>query len=388
MTQLKKITLILACITSGLFFSSCASDAKKDSAPENHVTLSARWIRDSLAKQNDGFRKINRMTPIVYKEKVIMGNALDGVVAYNQESGQELWRIAIPYGVEASGTAIRDRLFVGSNNGKMYSIDLSLGTVLWTFDTKSEAVAEPLLFDGTLYFISGSQSIFALDAATGKQLWTYNRQDTANLMTIRGGSKPAISNGILYVGFSDGSLVSFNAKTGSQQWEISLNKNTRFKDIDSSPIIDGEFIYISSYDDKLYCVSKNKGEIVWSIKGGGVSTPVISGDRIIFGSSKSEMVSVYKKDGKEFWRFKSDKGIMTDPVLFKGFVVAGESQGSLILLDLLTGVKKASFDPGRGVFSRPSVQADQNNIYFISGEGNAYSLKANINLPESASYLR
>ncbi|MBC7466598.1 MAG: PQQ-binding-like beta-propeller repeat protein [Bdellovibrio sp.] len=388
MTQLQKITLILIAMTYGLFFSSCTSSAKKDSVPEARVTLSARWVRDSLAKKNDGFRKINRMTPIVYKNKIIMGNAVDGLVAYNQESGQELWRVNIPYGVEASGTAIRDRLFVGSNNGKMYSIDLTNGSVLWTFDTKSEAVAEPLLFDGSLYFISGSQSIFALDAATGKQLWTYNRQDTSNLMTIRGGSKPALSNGILYVGFSDGSLVSFNAKTGSQQWEISLNKNTRFKDIDSSPIVDGDYLYINSYDDKLYCVSKNKGEIVWSVKSGGVSTPVISGDRIIFGSSKSEMISVYKKDGKEFWRFKSDKGIMTDPVLFKGFVVAGESQGSLILLDLLTGAKKASFDPGRGVFSRPTVQADQNNIYFISGEGNAYSIRASINAPEEPSFLR
>lgn len=388
MKQLKKISLFKSALVVSLFFSSCAIFSKKDAAPENNVVLSTRWVRDSLVAKNNGFRKVNRMSPIIYKEKIIMGNAIDGLVAYNQESGQEMWRIPIPYGVEASGTTIRDRLFTGSNNGKVYSIDLSVGSILWTFDTKSESVAEPLLFDGVIYFISGSQSLFALDAATGKQLWTYSRQDTSNLMTVRGGSKPAISNGILYVGFSDGSLVSFNAKTGTQQWEITLNKNSRFKDIDASPVIEGDYIYINSYDDKLYCVSKTKGEIIWSVKGGGVSTPVISGERVIFSSSKSEMVAVYKKDGKQFWKYTSDKGVMTDPVLFKGFVVAGESQGSLVLLDLLTGVKKASFDPGRGVFSRPSIQADENRIYFISGEGNAYSMQAEVNPKPSIYYLR
>lgn len=386
MKQLKKISLGAFLLTISLIFQSCSLFSRTEKIHD--VVLTTDWVRESVASTNRGFRKINRMSPIIYKNKIIMGNAIDGVVAYEQSSGQELWRIPIPHGVEASGTAIRDRLFIGSNNGKMYSIDLSAGTVLWTFDTKSEAVAEPLLVDGVLYFVSGSQSLFALDAVSGKQLWTYNRQDTANLMTIRGGSRPAMSAGMLYVGFSDGSLVSFNAKTGTQQWEITLNRNSRFKDIDSSPVVDGDYLYISSYDDKLYCVSKSKGEIIWGVKGGGISTPVLSGDRIIFGSSKSEMIALYKKDGKEAWRFKSDNGIMTDPVLYKGYVAVGESQGSLLLLDLLTGVKKASFEPGRGVFSRPAVQSDENKIYFVSGEGNAYALLADLNANLFPYYLR
>ncbi|MFZ3229254.1 MAG: PQQ-binding-like beta-propeller repeat protein [Pseudobdellovibrio sp.] len=384
MQQLKKISLI---IVVSLFFSSCSIFSRNEKINDG-VTLNVRWVRDTVAKKNEGFRKINRMSPVIYKNKVIVGNALDGLVSYDQISGQELWRIAIPYGVEASGTVIKDRLFIGSNNGKIYSIDLSLGSIVWVFDTKSEAVAEPLLNEGILFFISGNQSVFALDAVSGKQLWTYSRQDASNLMTIRGGSKPAFSNGILYVGFSDGSLVSFSAKTGTQQWEITLNKNTRFKDIDSSPVIDGDSIYISSYDDKLYCLSKNKGEIIWSLAGGGASTPIIVGDRIIFGSSKSEMISANKKDGKEVWKFKSNNGILSDPVLYKDFIISGESQGSLVLLDLLTGVKKASFEPGRGVFSRPTVQSDKNLIYFISGEGNAYSIGIDPVLSTSIYYLK
>ena len=105
--------------------------------------VSVNWVQDALAKKNIGFRKINRMTPVIYKNLVIFGNAIDGLVAFDNKSGAEAWRIAIPQGVESGAAIIRDRLFVGSNNGKMYGIDLKTAQVLWTFDTKSEIVEDP-----------------------------------------------------------------------------------------------------------------------------------------------------------------------------------------------------------------------------------------------------
>lgn len=370
---------------SALVLTSCSFSPK---APEAKFLVSVNWVRDTLAKKNDGFRKINRMSPILYKNLMIAGNAFDGLVAFDRDSGHEVWRINISQGVEAGGAVIKDRLFVGSNNGKMYGIDLSTAQILWTFDTKSEIVAEPILNDGILYFLSGGGSVFALDATNGKQLWTYNRQDTASTMTIRGASKPALSQGFLYVGFSDGSLVSFSAKTGTQQWEITLNKNTRFKDIDASPVTDGDFIYINSYDDKLYSVAKSKGEIIWATKSGGVSTPIISGDRLFYTNSKGDLISVSKKDGKELWKYKSNDGILTDPIIYNGMIAVGESQGSLLFIDMLSGLRRGSFEPGRGVFSRPSAQLNEKAVYFISGEGNAYSVRAETSSKSSLYYLR
>lgn len=239
-----------------------------------------------------------------------------------------------------------------------------------------------------VYFLSGSQAVFALDAVSGKQLWTYNRQDTSSTMTIRGGSRPAFSNGFLYVGFSDGSVVSLNAKTGTPQWEITLNRNTRFKDIDSTPVIDGDSLYINSYDDQLYHISKNKGEILWKSPYGGASTPMIIGDRIITTSSKGEILSLSKKEGTLLWKKKTNQGIYIDPTSYKGLIVAAESQGPLSILDSLTGELKASFEPGRGVFSKPTVMASKNLVYFISNEGNIYGVKIKKKKNASLYYLK
>ena len=243
-----------------------------------------------------------------------------------------------------------------------------------------------MLSEGVLYFISGSQALYALDASNGKQLWIHNRQDTTNTITIRGGSKPSISNGVLYVGFSDGALVALNAATGSQQWEITLNRNTKFKDIDASPVVDGDSIYINSYDDKIYCLSKDKGELIWNSPFGGVSTPLIVEDKIYVASSKGDLVSLSKKDGSLIWNIKTKDGIFIEPTLLDSIIVSGESQGKMMFLNKDNGESLGSFEPGRGVFSKPAVF--KNSLYFISGEANIYGLKAQFENKSSVYYLK
>jgi len=341
------------------------------------TNLSPFWVKETVSKPIKAFRKINRFSPIGYENQIIAANSFDGLISYDKISQKENWRLNIPYGVEASGLLAGNVLFVGGLDGSFYSVNADNGTLIWKFETSHEIVSEPLLVNGVIYFLNAANALFSLDAETGKQLWVYNRQETAAKMTIRGGSRPSYSAGNLYVGFSDGSLVSLNSKTGTPQWEILLNKNLRFKDIDSSPVIDGDLIYINSYDDKVYCVSKNNGQIIWKSDFGGSTTPLISGDKLIVGSSRQQLASLNKQNGALNWK-KELSGISTDPVTAKGFVLIGESQGKLKLFDLLSGDLKTSFDPGRGIMSKIYVDSQQ-QIYFISGEGNIYGLKIDTN---------
>ncbi|MGZ3746931.1 MAG: outer membrane protein assembly factor BamB family protein, partial [Pseudobdellovibrionaceae bacterium] len=214
------------------------------------------WARQGPEKENLAFRKINRMTPLILGDLVIEANAIDGMVAYSRDSGRQLWRLNVLNGVEAGAAIVNDRLFFGASDGLFYSVNAKTGKVLWTFPTHSENIAEPFLdtSNGIVYFLSGTNVVYALEADSGRQVWLYSRQDTSNF-SIRGGSKPALKDGNLFVGFSDGTLVSLNAKTGNLQWELPLNKNKKFRDVDASPVIDGDLVFVSGYDDKLYCIS-------------------------------------------------------------------------------------------------------------------------------------
>lgn len=380
-----KLSFSILFFTS-IFLTSCTLLTRSVPNDNKRFVVNSFWAQDTLARSSNEFRKVNRMTPVVYKNLIILGNAHEGLVSYDLSTKNEVWRLDIPYGVESSGTAINDRLFIGSNSGKMYSVNMGNGEIVWIFDTKSEVVAEPLLHDGVLYFLSGSQSLYALDATNGKQLWVYSRQDTTNIMTIRGGAKPSISDRVLYAGFSDGALVALSSATGTIQWEITLNRNAKFKDIDASPVIDGEYIYLNSYDDMIYCLSKDKGEIIWKSAYGGFSIPIIFEEKVITTSSKGEIVALSKKDGQSLWIKKSKNGIFIDPLLFKSMIVSGESQGGLIFFNKDTGEQMGQFEPGRGVFSKPAIA--QNLLYFISGEGIAYGVSAEFESKSSIYYLK
>ncbi|MFV8250312.1 PQQ-binding-like beta-propeller repeat protein [Bdellovibrio bacteriovorus] len=362
---------LVGCTTlnSGLEKWSSLNNSKRE------YEVKAAWIRRTTEKDNLGFRKINRMTPVLAGDLVIQGNGLDGIVAYSRDNGQERWRLPIENGAEPSATLIRDRLFVGASDGNFYSIEASTGKVQWTFNTKSENLAAPLLEDGIVYFLAGNSVFYALDASTGHQVWLYSRQDTSQF-SIRGGSQAALNNGTLYVGFSDGSVVALNAKTGSSLWEVQLNRNKRFRDIDATPVVEGNQLYVAGYDDKLYCLSADKGEVVWRIDGGGYSGVTVVGDKLIYPTTNGEVQALNKASGGKLWSYKLKDGIATQVRTYKGVLVFGESQGSLRFLDANAGTEVGSFEPGRGILSSPQVDEKAGRVYFISGEANLYAIDA------------
>ncbi|UXR63514.1 PQQ-binding-like beta-propeller repeat protein [Bdellovibrio bacteriovorus] len=373
-----KIVLLGALLMTLVGCSTLNSGLEKWSSLNNskrEYEVKTAWVRRTTEKDNLGFRKINRMTPVLAGDLIIQGNGMDGIVAYNRDNGQERWRLPITNGAEPSATLIRDRLFVGASDGNFYSIEASTGVVQWTFATKSENLAAPLLDDGIVYFLAGNSVFYALDAATGRQLWLYSRQDTSQF-SIRGGSQAALSNGTLYVGFSDGSLVALNAKNGAAVWEVQLNRNKRFRDMDATPVVDGNQIYMAGYDDKLYCISADKGEVLWRVDGGGYSAVTIIGDKLYYPTTNGEVVALKKSNGDKIWSYKLKEGIATQIKPYKGVLVFGESQGFLRFMDANSGTVIGGFEPGRGILSAPQVDEKNGRVYFISGEANLWAMDA------------
>jgi outer membrane protein assembly factor BamB len=401
--MMTKLFLSLFLFSASAFLASCASLKSGEEkfsnwqatklAERRAFEIRKEWVRQGPENLNMGFRKINRMSPLLYVDKshgemIIQANSIDGIVAYERFSGREVWRLKVTNGVESSAGLVQDRLFFGGNDGQFYSVEANTGKIVWTFPTRIENLSEPLLDDGVVYFLTGNNSLYALDAATGKQNWLYTRQDP-NPLRVRGGSKPALHNGTLIVGFSDGYLVGLTAKTGQLKWEKQLNRNKKFKDLDTNPLVEGEYVYALGFDDRLYCLRSASGESVWTSEKGGYGGMVIVGDRLFYATSTSEFLAVDKSTGNKIWSYPlPEGGIATTPTLYRGLIVFGESQGNLVFLDSGTGKPVGSFDPGRGILSPPTVDEKNNHVFFISGEANVYSLEIGFKYPNAIPYLR
>ncbi len=126
-------------------------------------------------------------------------------------------------------------VFVGSQDGTVYALDLKSGCMRWSFRASAEVrtaiVADPAT--ERLYFGDVLARMYAVDAMTGKLIWK-TKVDAHSNATITG--SPTLGGGQLFVPVSSlevtaaadpsyacctfrGSVVALNAKTGSVNWQ-------------------------------------------------------------------------------------------------------------------------------------------------------------------------
>jgi len=150
------------------------------------------------------------------------------------------WAFAFPNGTSAWGqpAVAGGRVFVGSDNGFVYSLEAATGCVHWSFQAPAgvrTAISVGPLGGGryAIYFGDLKGNVHALDAETAAVVWT-RRADPHPLARITGA--PVLFEERLYVPVASleegaganptyecctfrGSLVVYDAKTGDQIWK-------------------------------------------------------------------------------------------------------------------------------------------------------------------------
>jgi polyvinyl alcohol dehydrogenase (cytochrome) len=171
-------------------------------------------------------------------------NAQTAGLRADQLAGLKLkWAFGFPKGDTAYGqpTVVAGRVFIGSDNGYVYSLNADTGCVYWSFHAKSGVRTAPVIGSVkgqgaakyAVYFGDQRTNAYALDAATGKLLWTKALSDHyASRIT----AAPALYGERLYVPISAteeafsaslsypcctfrGSVVALDANTGEQLWK-------------------------------------------------------------------------------------------------------------------------------------------------------------------------
>jgi polyvinyl alcohol dehydrogenase (cytochrome) len=149
------------------------------------------------------------------------------------------WAFGFPGATRAQSqpTVMGGRLFVGSQSGKVYSLDARTGCTHWVFDagfSVRTAITIGASKDGwSAYFGDQRGNAFAVDALTGAPRWT-TRVESHRTAMVSGA--PALAAGVIYVPVSSyeevggadphyaccsfrGSLVALDAETGRVLWQ-------------------------------------------------------------------------------------------------------------------------------------------------------------------------
>jgi quinohemoprotein ethanol dehydrogenase len=107
--------------------------------------------------------------------------------------------------------------------------------------------AQPLMYDGVLYMVTGQDDVFALSVDTGKILWTYRAAlDPARVKVCCGwvSRGVAIGDGKVFVGRLDAQLVALDQQTGKVLWTRQVEDPLKGYSIVGAPLYyDGMVIF-------------------------------------------------------------------------------------------------------------------------------------------------
>ena len=173
--------------------------------------------------------------------------SLDPTAAAADPQKAMRWQSATLGSVVSSTLVTPDGLaLVGSFDSNAYAHDAASGKVLWSIPTRDHIYASAARAeDGTFYLPSADGTLYAF-GADGKVLWTFD-----TLEPIR--SSPAVDGaGTIYFGCGDGRLYALNPD-GSKRWSFDTSVDDR-NDLNSSPTLGPDAIYIAGEDGKLWSV--------------------------------------------------------------------------------------------------------------------------------------
>src|SRR3954462_9653621 len=171
-----------------------------------------------------------------------------------------LWRSKTEKPVKSSPAIAGNRVYVGSDDGRLYARDFAKGTKAWDFKTEGTVESSPLALGNRIYVGSSDSYLYAVDSSNGKMLWKYQTGDK-----ILGAANWYEENGAqrILVGSYDFKLHSVDAATGKSNWVYESGNY-----INGSPAIANNQTIFGGCDAMLHVISLKDGQQLKEVDAG------------------------------------------------------------------------------------------------------------------------
>jgi outer membrane protein assembly factor BamB len=386
---MKKLPLLL-CLS---LLSGCSwmkfwegDDAESKVAPakltsfDEEIRIQRLWARSAGSGQDPLF---SGLVPAIADGRVYAAGSKGTVVAVSAATGEVLWRreldeTRLSGGVGHGGGMV----LVGDLEGRLHALDADTGRLLWERFLGSEIISAPAANDRVVAVQTVDDTLLGLNAGDGSQLWQYDAE-TPNL-TLRGTSSPLVTSTMAITGFANGKIVALNAGTGSLLWEsrVAVPKGRteleRMVDIDGSPLLAEDVVYVTSYQGRAAAMSRGTGRELWLQEISSHQQPGYGLDQVYITETDDTLTALRANSGQVLW--SNDQLTyrkLTAPVYVNGYVAVADADGYLHVLSPVDGrlVGRTKVD-GSGVSS--AMVTDGESLYVLDNDGDikAYSLKA------------
>ncbi len=310
-----------------------------------------------------------------------------GIVGFSCVSG------LMPVGW-SGGMASNGILYVGSLEGRLVSVNMTDMSILRAEklnlpqqsglfgcssalscgggSTAVPIYGTPAVSDTLVYIAGYSGKIYAYNTTNLAQRWVFPREGYTQAFV--GGM--VIANGKLYIGCSDGYIYALDAATGDL-----LNSYQTGDKIWGTPTVEGDTLYIGSFDKKLYALNTADLTPKWTspfiTEGSIIAKPLVSNGVIYIGSFDKKMYAINASDGTPKWKepFIGGNWFWSQPVIVNDTLYAGCLDGFVYALEPSTGELVKVIPIGNQLASQPVVF--DKYIIFASHNGGVFKIDSN-----------
>jgi outer membrane protein assembly factor BamB len=311
---------------------------------------------------------------VVFPKLVVVGTTDGWIYLFRVSDGKLIKSYPVGGAVAWSLSVSQGIAYLGSQDTKLYAVDVYTGTVLWSYTTPA-AIDFPAVVGGTAVLVAnmgGSLSrLTCLDAVWGTFRW----QTADDVFGVAADATTAYGADV-----GAGGLFARSILDGSLKWQLP-EANWFWQ-----PVLEGSILYASTSSQvrrSVYAINASDGSIRWrtSISGDPTPTPPAvlvdpspGGINLVFvategGVGGNHLVAINANDGTISWKSSVTIGgpgeSATTPVVAVGnhaprHVYVGSENGSLYAFDYTSGALVWQLPLG-------IVDTDATPVFWVTG---------------------
>lgn len=240
-------------------------------------------------------------SPLAFKDKlVIFGCECGTVFALNQKNGSVEWKVETSGAIKGALAQGKGNVYGGNYAGEFFSIDAKTGRQEWrvntiggSFGRGGGVYSTPTIAYGRVYFGSIDSRVYSLDMDNGQIAWSkstgaevYSGPAVADTK----GTRPTV-----YLGSADNNFYALDAKTGATRWQQNAGGQ-----VTGAASIIGDVVYVS-------VIGESVGTIGYEIKDGkkvfehelGEYNPAITDGERLYLTGYSTLRAFPPEEGKK-----------------------------------------------------------------------------------------
>ena len=241
--------------------------------------------------------------------------------------------------------------------------------------------------DEEIAYFSYNEQVYAIDGKNGSLIWRFPEAPDSKAQFY---SPPALGNEIVTVGSYSNSLAALDRKNGVVRWQFD-GADDRYV---GSQLITDEYVYAPNTDKYIYALDQ-KGNLVWRFKtkGPNWSTPVTDGNKLFFTSMDHKIYALdfeYAFESLDIdsggsrtlvsspvWSVDLGAAVVADPVIDDNKIIAATVAGDVFAVDASNGNilwEFADSDEVGSIWGAPIII--EKAIFFGDESGNLFALDA------------